>query len=72
MKKKKPQLHEVAAMHSKFSMWNPKEELKIDLVLLKCMDKHTDKLTNHTTVQSTRNGKCYIASMYRYQLLFIQ
>lgn len=72
MEKKKPQLHEVVAVHSKFTMWNHKEELKIELVLLKCMDKHMDQLTNHTTVLSTTNGKCYIASVYQYQFLFTQ
>lgn len=70
-KRKKPQLHEVLAVHSKFSMWNHKEELKIELVLLKCMDKHKDQLTNHTTTLSTTYGKCYIALVYQYQSLFI-
>jgi len=79
--KKMPQSREVVAVHCNFSMWNPKEEeLKIQLVLTKRMDKHMDKLTNHITVQSahkfekdSRNGKHYVASAHQYlKLLFTQ
>lgn len=79
--KKMPQSHEMVAVHFKFSIWNPKgEELKIQLVLMKRMAKHMDKLTNDITVQSahnfendTRNRNYYVASVYLYcKLLFTQ
>lgn len=56
---KMPQLREVVAVHCKFRMWNPKqEELKIQLVLMKRMDK-TKQNKSHHSAKHTQLWKGY-------------